>query len=676
MQNSRKRQPMTNNIKGNFRRDNQDDQAPFVEGFSVKEAGDLKGRSLQRSFLVQRETINQESRTVQLAFAGETPYLRWYGNEILDCSPSSVRVERLMAKGPLLVGHRSNDQIGVVEAVEIGSDKICRATVRFGRSARAEEIFQDVVDGIRPHVSVGYEVHEAQLESVKDNVETYRIISWEPHEVSIVSMPADFKTAGIGRSTAPEPKPTNQQEKQVMKKCKHCGRDHETEFCGCAAERAALATETRAIEQKRVADIRAAGAQYATRGGVELAAELSADGTATVETFRERMLAKIDAEQKALETTRREGLGGEGRVEVGLIYDKRSLEPFMRGAGSVVKDAERAAFTAGQWARSVLFADANAQRWCQDHNLDLRVMTAASGGAGGFLVPDVLESAIIDLRAEYGMFRRMAEIWPMASGTLTIPVRKSGTTAYFAGDETATTESDAGWGEANLVAKNLSALTRLSNDLVEDAIINLAAKIADEHAYAFAVKEDACGIDGDGTSTYGGITGLKAKLEVSGMKGIYTCATNTDSPQEVTAAELSGLMAKLPSYARKGAVFCTSPAFDELLFARLMAAGGGNTTVTLAGEIMQAYLGKARLVCEPCYSDSTADLTGKAMAFYGNFKQGIAFGERRGITVQVLRERYAEYRQIGVIGTERIDINCHGVGDLTAAGPIVALIGG
>ena len=30
----------------------------------------------------------------------------------------------------------------------------------------------------------------------------------------------------------------------------------------------------------------------------------------------------------------------------------------------------------------------------------------------------------------------------------------------------------------------------------------------------------------------------------------------------------------------------------------------------------------------------------------------------------------------GIIGTERIDINCHGVGDTTTAGPIVALIGG
>ena len=50
--------------------------------------------------------------------------------------------------------------------------------------------------------------------------------------------------------------------------------------------------------------------------------------------------------------------------------------------------------------------------------------------------------------------------------------------------------------------------------------------------------------------------------------------------------------------------------------------------------------------------------------------------KRRGISIEVLRERYADQDSIGIKGTERIDINCHGVGDTSTAGPIVALIGG
>ena len=70
--------------------------------------------------------------------------------------------------------------------------------------ARAEEVFQDVIDGIRRNVSVGYLIHEAQLVNTKDGLETYRVTDWEPFEVSIVSVPAD-PTVGVGRSAGPPP---------------------------------------------------------------------------------------------------------------------------------------------------------------------------------------------------------------------------------------------------------------------------------------------------------------------------------------------------------------------------------------------------------------------------------------------------------------------------------------
>jgi HK97 family phage major capsid protein len=55
-------------------------------------------------------------------------------------------------------------------------------------------------------------------------------------------------------------------------------------------------------------------------------------------------------------------------------------------------------------------------------------------------------------------------------------------------------------------------LTTVSNELNEDAFVNLADDVAGEIAYAFAKKEDECGFVGDGTSTYGGIEGVASKL--------------------------------------------------------------------------------------------------------------------------------------------------------------------
>lgn len=153
---------------------------------------------LQRTLEVR--SFDREARTVELAFSSEAEVERWFGIEILDHDEASVRLDRLRDGGALLVNHDWDDQVGVVESVTIDKDRRGRAVVRFGRSARADEIFQDIVDGIRKHVSVGYRVHGAKLAETRGtDVDVYRITDWEPFEISIVSVPADH-SVGIGRS--------------------------------------------------------------------------------------------------------------------------------------------------------------------------------------------------------------------------------------------------------------------------------------------------------------------------------------------------------------------------------------------------------------------------------------------------------------------------------------------
>jgi len=132
-----------------------------------------------RSLQLERGAINEEARTVTLAFASETPVERWWGNEILECSTAAMRQGRLRTGANLLCDHNTRDVVGVVESVEIGADRIARAVVRFGKSARAEEVWQDVKDGIRRNVSVGYLIHRAVLVEERDGQETYRISDWE-----------------------------------------------------------------------------------------------------------------------------------------------------------------------------------------------------------------------------------------------------------------------------------------------------------------------------------------------------------------------------------------------------------------------------------------------------------------------------------------------------------------
>jgi len=49
-------------------------------------------------------------------------------------------------------------------------------------------------------------------------------------------------------------------------------------------------------------------------------------------------------------------------------------------------------------------------------------------------------------------------------------------------------------------------------------------------------------------------------------------------------------------------------------------------------------------------------------------------GERRGITIKRSDHRYFENDQIGILGTERFDVNVHDMGDTVVAGPLVSLV--
>ena len=159
-------------------------------------------KPLSRALQVERAQIDDEARTATLAFASQQPYDRWWGREILDVSPTAMRMQRLSTGANLLVDHDTRDVVGVVETVEVGADRVARAVVRFGRSTRAQEVWQDVKDGIRRNVSVGYMIHGAKLiETDDEDNDTYLVTDWEPYEVSLVSVPAD-PTVGVGRALA------------------------------------------------------------------------------------------------------------------------------------------------------------------------------------------------------------------------------------------------------------------------------------------------------------------------------------------------------------------------------------------------------------------------------------------------------------------------------------------
>ena len=151
--------------------------------------------------LSKHSYLDEESRVVRVGVSSEEPVERSFGMEVLGHSAGDINMEFINSgRAPLLLDHDMTKQIGVIEEFKLDETaKRSLAVVRFGKSALAQEVFEDVKDGIRMNISVGYRIDK--LERYESNNETYYKAKWTPMEVSSVSVPADqSRLVGVGRS--------------------------------------------------------------------------------------------------------------------------------------------------------------------------------------------------------------------------------------------------------------------------------------------------------------------------------------------------------------------------------------------------------------------------------------------------------------------------------------------
>src|ERR1700676_1231948 len=167
---------------------------------------------------------------------------------------------------------------------------------------------------------------------------------------------------------------------------------------------------------------------------------------------------------------------------------------------------------AGQWLLAAIYHNEKAAAWCKTNGV--RLVKAAGetiDSAGGFIVPSDLANAILDIRDSYGAFRRRARIVPMASDSTSVPRRPGGTGASFIGEgASASVDTGTNVDQVSLTAKKIGTLIQISSELEEDSIVDIVDFVANEIGLAFAVKEDDCAFNGDGTSKYGKMRGISS----------------------------------------------------------------------------------------------------------------------------------------------------------------------
>lgn len=444
--------------------------------------------TLYRSAQVQRDHIDEEKRTVELAFSSEEPVERWGVEEILDHDPKSIRLGRLKNSGPVLVDHDGRDHVGVIESVSIDSDRRGRAVVRFGRSARAEEIFQDVVDGIRSSVSVGYRILKAVLEETGEGMrDIYRVTDWEPIEVSMVSVPADA-SVGVGRSNDDQFEfsveiPHNQEQRTMPEEIK----------IPAPVDTVAIESAARKAEQSRTRQILDLAGKH---NKAELGRQFIDNGQ-SVEDFQRALLDSMGVrlvEAEAPEIGLGEREAGNFSFMRAINYlanpnDKKARE----AAAFEIECSQAASDKMGRAAKGLIVPVDVLKR-------DLNVTTGSAGG--DFVATDLMSGSFIDMLRNRAVLMQpgMATILNDLNGNIAIPRQTGGATGYWLAEGGAPTESQQAIDQVAMSPKTVGAYTELTRLFMRQSSISAEQFVRGDLARVLALMIDLAGINGSGAS--------------------------------------------------------------------------------------------------------------------------------------------------------------------------------
>ncbi|WP_411956886.1 phage major capsid protein [Paracoccus homiensis] len=498
--------------------------------------GEIQERTAEQMLVRHFEvrSIDAEARTVELAFASETPVMRWFGEEVLSLEGGAMRTDRLEGGLALLVDHDWRDQVGVVESHTVGDDRIARAVVRLGRGTRASEIFADIEDGIRRHVSVGYQIHGVSIEEREGMPDLVTMTEWEPYEISMVSVPAD-PNVGVGRSAERQTKPPEAGRAPLAEGL----RDHraaraaqtgegnmkirnvrdangnlvrakvdddgsivevlETIEEAGDAERSAMRRGS-SDERERAATLIQMGAQYDAR---DLAQTAISEGH-TPEQFQRTLLERMSQTRGGSETTERGG-------DVGLSDREADSFSFMRVLRHLANPGDRAAREAA--AFEIEAGEAAADRLGRSAQgvmvppevlrraLNTSTSATAAGDTGGYLVAtDLLASSFIDLLRNRTVFLQRATALSGLVGLVDIPKLVEGTQGYWIGEDQDANETSLTFGQVSLAPKTAAGMVEMTRRMLMQSSLDLEAMVRRDLAWAIGSTIDRAGFYGTGAA--------------------------------------------------------------------------------------------------------------------------------------------------------------------------------
>lgn len=259
---------------------------------------------------------------------------------------------------------------------------------------------------------------------------------------------------------------------------------------------------------------------------------------------------------------------------------------------------------------------------------------------GGYLVPEELDSRLIDGLTEENIFRKLATQFN-TSGDHKINIAGAKPAAAWTDEGEAITFDDAKFSQILLDAHKLVVAVKVTEELLYDSAFNLESYLTTQFSKAIANAEENAFLNGDGSGKPTGIFATTGGGEV---------AVTTASSTGITADEVINLVYALKRPYRKKAVFITNDA--TIAYLRKLKDGNGV-------YLWQPALTNSepdRLLGYPIYTSSFVPTieAGKPVIAFGDFSY-YNIGDRGTRTFNELKELFAGNGLVGFVAKERVD---------------------
>jgi HK97 family phage major capsid protein len=470
----------------------------------------LVGERMKRTEATEIRTI--DDRTFEFPFSSEYPVSRYFGTEVLSHDDDAPNFMRLNDGAPFLFNHNPDKVLGVVErAWHDKKKKRGYAKIRFSRSEFAKQYLDDVKDGILRGISFGYSIDE-----VEERGEGVVATKWSPHELSLVSIPAD-PTIGIGRSllskepSMPEASQAEDTtidneapvEKQEVRSAVLTASTNaplmEDQTPNLEVIRSEASADGAKAERDRIAKITAYGDKYRMP---DLAQEL-VRGEKSLDEARAAFLEKISSNQVEQPIRSTDVTAN----DVGLSQKEVKRFSFVRALNYLASPGDATARRGAEFEIEVGLEAAKQYERSSNgivvpNEVLRRDLTVGVAADGGNLVDDVLlAGSFIDiLRNKLALANAGMTTLTGINGNISIPRQSSAATAYWVGENSSPTESQQAVDQVNLSPKTCGAFVDYSRRLLLQSSIDVESMVRDDIATQIALELDRVGINGSGSS--------------------------------------------------------------------------------------------------------------------------------------------------------------------------------